>query len=194
MSEKLLTPPPEMHEQLLEAHASPEKSQKAEKVGEASHESYEESKADRLSEIRNSIQESAGSSREGKQALASTHTRTQSPLYVDKRMKAQSLKHELKAVRKQLPKSEQVLSRVVHLKPVQAASELGEKTIARPQALLWGGLCAALSSAALYLTAKYIGFQYNYLLGILFFVGGYFIGLLVELTYRLTHKPSPDNV
>jgi hypothetical protein len=188
MPEKLLAAPE--HEELLEAHATPEKSQhtkSAESAGNAHHEEDALAKYDRLNEIRNSIK--AGTSEEGKQAIADTNKHAQMPQYVDKKMKADSLKQELAAVRKQLPKSQQTLSRVVHNKGVQKVSEVGEKTFARPQALLFGGFFAVVSSCALYLTAKYIGFQYNYLVSIMCFVGGYVIGLIAELILRVL-RPS----
>jgi hypothetical protein len=55
------------------------------------------------------------------------------------------------------------------------------QTLARPSGLLGGGICALLGSLIYLYLAKHIGFNYNYLLFVLFFGGGFIIGLVIEL-------------
>jgi hypothetical protein len=190
MSERmeLLERPPE-HE-LIEAHSTPDRPKQAERLDSLRNETHEDNPSDRINEIRSSIQESATSSSETIQAVAAPANHNNQLPYHDKKSRAQELDKELNTIRKQLPKSEQVLSRVVHTKSIQTVSNAAEKTVARPQALLWGGLFAVISSAALYMTAKYIGFEYNYLVSILCFVGGYAVGLIVELALRILHPAT----
>jgi hypothetical protein len=183
MSEKLLESPPQ-HE-LIEAHSTPDKPQRAERLDSVRNEKHEDNPSDRLNEIRSSLEELATSSEKTKQAALASEAQPAEKPRVTNEHKAESLQKELAIVRKQLPKADRALSQVVHNKNVQKVSTVGEKTIARPQALLWGGLFAALSSGGLYLTAKYIGFEYNYFVSILCFVAGYALGLIVELAVRL---------
>lgn len=96
----------------------------------------------------------------------------------------------LKHVRRRLPAAERALSRVVHQPVIKALSETGGKTVSRPSGLLGGGACAFLGSGAYLYLAKHIGFQYNYLMFILLFVGGFVIGLAVELLLVLARTRS----
>lgn len=181
MSEKLLVPPPEMKEKLLEAEAHPDTPEQARENAEK----HEDNQTDRIQEIQSSLKELATSSQETKDATAAAGAQPAQQLYADKNTRAATVEKEFKTIRAHLSKREQALSKGIHNEAVQKVSAIGEKTIARPQALLWGGLFAALSSAALYLTAKYIGFQYNYLISIMCFIGGYVVGLIVELILRV---------
>jgi hypothetical protein len=203
MAEKLLAPPE--HEELLEAHATPDKPEHGPHAHSSrelheNHTHHEESPSDRIDEIRESLK-AATSAEEVKQKLKESvnesrddHAPAVSYAGRAKRVKKEAFDAEIKQVREHLSKRDRALSRAIHAEPVRVASEIGEKTIARPQALLYGGIFAALSSAALYVTAKYIGFSYNYLLSFLFFAGGYCLGLLVELLVRLLRGSSGSSL
>ncbi|HSW37345.1 MAG TPA: hypothetical protein VLG37_03195 [Candidatus Saccharimonadales bacterium] len=143
----------------------------------------EREQADQLETIRRSVEQ------------ANTHERTQlpadetpsepQPQYVNRELKNITLQRALKQIRRELPLPDRLLSKVVHQKAIRAVSEASSKTITRPSGLLGGGLCAFLGSLAyLYLT-KHIGLPYNYLLFSLLFVGGFVIGLVLEMLVRL---------
>ncbi len=82
----------------------------------------------------------------------------------------------------------------MHLPAIEAASEVGAKTVARPIGLLAGGLCAFFGSVLLLWAAKHYGFRYNYLFFFLVFIGGYFLGLLVEATIKLLGKKHQNSL
>lgn len=179
MSEAMKLP-----ERLPAPHAEQELPARAgEKYSELSHE-QPEAASERLESARQTVEQAERQS-EAVQLpqVAADEPSLPQALNADSRRAASysALQH----IRRRLPAPERALSRIVHQPAVQAVSELGGKTISRPSGLLGGGLCAFLgSSAYLYLT-KHIGFRYNYLLFLAFFVGGFAIGLLIELLVRL---------
>jgi hypothetical protein len=85
---------------------------------------------------------------------------------------------------------ERGLSKLIHQPAVRAVSEVGAKTVSRPSGLLGGGLLAFLGSSTYLFMTKYIGFRYNYLVFLLLFVGGFVLGLVLELLVRLV-RPRP---
>jgi hypothetical protein len=87
--------------------------------------------------------------------------------------------------RKQMSKPSRALSKVIHQPVVDAISRASENTIARPSGLLVGGAVALIGSSILLYTAKHYGFRYNFLAFALLFVGGFVLGLALELVYRL---------
>jgi hypothetical protein len=94
----------------------------------------------------------------------------------------------LNRVRKELPASQRALSKVVHTKPVEAISAVGEKTIARPAGLLGGGLVALIGSAVTFYMAKHYGFRYNLLLFLMLFIAGYAAATLLEVIALLVKR------
>ncbi len=106
-----------------------------------------------------------------------------------KALKADSFKKTMSHARQKLPKSERTFSKLIHNKKVEAVSEVSSKTIARPSGILGGGIFALTGSILLLYMAKHYGFEYNFIVFILFFVGGFFIGSLVEITLKAFTKP-----
>lgn len=96
-------------------------------------------------------------------------------------LKAQAYEQSLKRVQKKLSKPNRTLSKVVHNQTVEALSNVGAQTIARPSGILGGSICAFLGSVGLLYAAKHYGFRYNYLILVLLFAAGFLIGSAIEL-------------
>lgn len=111
-----------------------------------------------------------------------------SPTSIGKDLKDQALYRTLKNLRHHLSPADRSLSRIVHQPVVDAASELGSKTVARPSGILSGGICAFVGSLTFLYLAKHDGYRYNYLLFFIFFVGGFAIGLVIELLLSLIRR------
>jgi hypothetical protein len=103
----------------------------------------------------------------------------------NKQLKADSYKRALKRVRTDLNVPERTLSRVVHQKTVESVSNVAAKTVARPSALLGGGIGAFVGSAILLYISHHSGFTYNYTVIFVLFIGGFFAGSLAELIIRV---------
>jgi flagellar biosynthesis GTPase FlhF len=100
-------------------------------------------------------------------------------------LKENARKQSLRNIRRNLKPHDRTLSRIIHQPLVSAISEVTEKSVARPSALLAGGLFSLVSSAGVLFIAKYYGYEYNFLVGIVSFAGGFLAGLLIEGLARL---------
>lgn len=101
--------------------------------------------------------------------------------YVSKELKQQSWNRVIKHVQKQLSGPQRAFSKTIHQPVVDAVSRVGGNTVARPSGVLMGGICAFAGSTFFLYMAKHYGFTYNYLLFLLFFVGGFAVGLVLEM-------------
>lgn len=103
-------------------------------------------------------------------------------------LKTDAYKQTLKRIQARLTPADRAFSKVVHNKAIDSVSNVGAKTVARPSGLLGGSICAFLGSLGLLYSAKYYGFRYNYLMFFIFFIGGFAIGLLLEVVIWLFVK------
>jgi hypothetical protein len=94
----------------------------------------------------------------------------------------------LTRTRKRLNGTERTLSRIIHNPTVDRVSEVASKTVARPPALLGGAITAFFGSIALLFIVKRFGYEYNYTLFFILFVGGYVIGVVSESLLRFLRR------
>ena len=148
-----------------------------------------EKEAEKLKILTEKIEKEAKSSKEFESKIDKTekqaHGHHQSTQY-----QAHTGSQAIKRVQKHLKPSERKFSKVVHNPAVEIISDITGGTVARPSGLLYGGLFSLLSSLALYFISKHYGYEYSYFVGILFFVGGFVFGLLVESTLKIFKKNS----
>ena len=192
MSEKTYTHP--RHEQDKPNHELEDHSQEilddlAEKGHEAARQ-HDNEKAERIDEMRNEIANEAHGAEDVLIAHNEQERPAEAPSIVGKDLKEIKYKRTLQSVRKDLNAPEKVLSKVIHNPVVDAVSEVAEKTVARPSGFLSGSIFAFLGSSTFLYISKYYGYEYNFLLMALFFVGGFVLGLLIELLVRML-KRSP---
>lgn len=106
------------------------------------------------------------------------------PMPAGSHLKAHGYNQTMKRVQKSLPPTQRRFSKVVHAPMVETASEVVGNTLARPSGLLVGGICSVLVNLLVIGVCRYYGFEYNYTLGLMGFVGGFVLGLILELVYR----------
>ena len=99
----------------------------------------------------------------------------------NKALKAQTLDLTLRKTRQQLSKPQKAFSKIIHQSQVDAISNVTGKTLGRPMGLFYGGLFALIGSALYLLLSYRYHFAYKYIAFSLFFIGGFIIGLLIEL-------------
>jgi len=101
-------------------------------------------------------------------------------------------KRTLTRIRKQLSAPDKVLSRIVHQPIVDAVSEVGAKTVARPSGVLSGGIIALIGTSVYLYIAKHYGYTYNFLVFALLFVSGFLLGLVIEFAVSgMRRTPNP---
>jgi len=178
-----------MSEQLrhVEHEAKPEHGREAlPKQPEVSVEHEKQKQHEVLEHAKKAVEQQA-KSKEDVSVESGTH-RNEQPLFVNHELKSIALNRTLARVRRHLSAPDRLLSKAIHQPAVQAVSEAGAKTVARPSGLLFGGATALIgSSLALYL-AKHYGFRYNYFLVLVLFVGGFAVGLALEFGLWLLRR------
>lgn len=105
-------------------------------------------------------------------------------IQINRSVKEAARRRIMKRVRKNLRADERIFSKFTHSPTVDAVSRAAEKTVARPSGLLGGSLCAFLGSTAYLWIARHYGYDYNYLLFVLLFIGGFVFGTILELVVR----------
>lgn len=170
-------------------HHKAEQHEKLKETAEAGEKAEQKAK-DSLETIRSNIDKEATKTAARKHEHDKDEADDQGPgqVVIDRNVKKKAYKKELHKVQSHLPKAQRSFSKFIHSGPVEAISEVGGKTVARPSGLLGGGLVAFLGTAALVLTSRHYGFTYNYFVFIALLIGGFFLGLVAEMIVRSLFK------
>lgn len=136
-----------------------------------------------LEQARNVIEEESASSETSLHDLQANETPDEQsqPGFINQALQTITLHRELQHIQRKLPAPERLLSRFVHQPAVRAISDATGKSISRPSGLLGGGIVALAGTLGYTYLARHIGFQYNYIVFILLFVGGFVAGIVLEL-------------
>ena len=128
---------------------------------------------------------------DGKEKQAHAHKEkpaAESVSHVGKSTKDHYYKQTLKRTQKKLPATQRTFSKVIHQPVVEALSDVGGATVARPSGLLVGGLFSVISSLTILYICRHYGYEYNFLVGLASFAGGFAVGLLFEGTAKLVRR------
>lgn len=187
MSEKLKnqfeTGGEHQQERLSQAEALSKKSEKETRSSRHEHK-------DNLEKIRSKVESESKHTKESASKHKHDKKETERPVLINKELKGIAYQRTLKRTRSKLPAPARAFSRIVHQPAIEAVSEVAGKTIARPSGVLAGGIFAFLSSSAFLWIARHYGYEYNYLLFALFFVGGFIVGIGVEFGIKLANRKS----
>jgi hypothetical protein len=108
---------------------------------------------------------------------------------VSSELRAETLRRNLKKVRRELSWPNKAFSKVIHQPVIDAVSKAGAHTIARPNGVLTGAIVALVGSSYVFYTAKHYGFEYNYWIVFILFGGGYILGLFIDLLIFVLKRP-----
>lgn len=108
------------------------------------------------------------------------------PISIKKR--EQSFKQTLTQIQNEMPNSSRTFSKIIHQPFIEKTSEVVGNTIARPDSILTGSLCAFLAVLSLYLIARYNGFSLSGFETIGAFIIGWIIGLLIDLVKSILRR------
>lgn len=145
---------------------------------------------EKLDDLLRSAQEKAKKSTETAKDLdADQSTTGVQPQLVSTDLQKTSLKQTLTRVQRKLPFDQKALSKFVHKPIVDTVSNAAEKTVARPSGLLVGGIFSLVFSLFTLWLSYFFGYDYNYLMSVASFIGGFAIGLVLEMLVSiLTRK------
>jgi len=161
---------------------SAEQYERAEKNIEAKAENLEsgekaEQKA-RIEALESAISVEAGSAEKKTRASDAPAPRRRGG--ISKKEKTASYKKHMKQLQAELPPTERAFSKVIHAPVVEKTSEVVGATIARPNAILSGGIVAFFLVLAVYLIAKNLGYVLSGFETIGAFIIGWVIGILFD--------------
>lgn len=88
--------------------------------------------------------------------------------------------HTLVSIQHEMSPAERTFSRFIHTKPIEATSDFLAATLARPNAMLAGSICAFICMLALYLFTKSIGYTLSGFELIVTFAIGWVAGMLYD--------------
>lgn len=144
-----------------------------------------------VDKIRQSIEAQAISAESTSQVVEQSQDKpAQSTLGIQQELKAQAYRRSLTNIRQHLSGPDKVLSTVIHKPIVEHTSNAFAASIGRPLGLLGGASVALIGSCWVLYASKHYGFRYNYALLLGFFIGGYMLGITVEVLIRLARKKS----
>ena len=138
-----------------------------------------------IDDIQKSIEKHAKHSHESAHRHTPEATSGPSEAFVNKELKVMAFDRTMSRVRRSLSPADRTLSRIIHKPAVDAVSSALDKTVARPSAILGGGMIAALGGIVYYYVAKKYGYDYNATVLIVLFLSGYLGGLLVDAVRKL---------
>lgn len=123
---------------------------------------------------------------------AETHVQRHetTPSRIDKSVKKQAYQKTIKDVQHKLPRGQRAFSKFIHQPTVEKISEVGSKTVARPSALLSSGFFALIGTTLLVWMSRHYGFAYNYFMFVVFLIGGFILGLILEFLWRGLRKAT----
>lgn len=156
---------------------SAEAAKRAAELGHNNKESGNQNQAERAEIARKEAMEAAIS---GAEKPAEQIEEDIIPPVGTKKQRQQSFKHTLKATQKQMNPAERAFSKVIHTPIIEKSSELIGSTIARPNSIVSGALCAFLLVLTLYMLARYYGFSLQGSETILAFAAGWVIGIAFD--------------
>jgi hypothetical protein len=159
---------------------------------EKQHEPARHEHAERIEVIRATAEAEAKKNKlELDPYLKERETEQQHPMLINSELKRMAYGRTMSRVRQRLPAIIRPFSKFVHQPVIEAISEPLSKTIARPSGVLAGGICVFIGSAIFLWTSRHYGYEYNFFLFSLLFIGGFFAGLLIEVIFRLFNRSRP---
>jgi hypothetical protein len=96
----------------------------------------------------------------------------------------------MERVQQEMSAPARAFSKVIHNKAIEKVSDLTSTTVARPNALLSGAICAFILVAGLYLHARYFGYALQGSETIVAFIIGYSIGIAFDLLRTMLRGKS----
>lgn len=166
--------------------AAGERSKELAKQLEKSGEQGERSVEHERKKVEQLFSKESGSS-ERKTAHMDASAPAATPRLLTKQDREQSYRLTMSRVQSELSPSERAFSKVIHNKTVERTSDALGRTVARPNAILAGGLTAFVLVALVYIVAKMMGYRLSGFETIGAFILGWILGLVFDyarLLYR----------
>ncbi len=136
-----------------------------------------------IKELLNKVEKHADTSENIEAKHVNPHTQTK---HAKLSHGAQSIsaQRQIKEVQRHLRGSDRQLSKLIHNPTVETISDVAGATVARPSALMVGGITSFISSIVVVIVCRFYGYEYNYTIALISFGGGFLLGAFFELISR----------
>jgi hypothetical protein len=169
-------------------HGGAERSQKVEKAASERKAELEKQNAEhgellkgREREIQEAHTEAHKEARAAAEYNADDESKKPKDTYVASAERDKSYKQTLSDIQSQMSGPSRSFSKIIHNKTVEKVSDVVGSTIARPNAVLAGAICAFVVVLGLYVHARYSGYALRGSETIAAFVIGWLLGMLFDL-------------
>ena len=102
-----------------------------------------------------------------------------------------SFKTQMLNIQADLGPGSRLISKFIHLQPVEKASDVIGSTLARPNAMLYGSICAFITITLLYFVARYYGYKLSGFETIAAFCVGWLLGVVTDYLSTLLRRRKP---
>lgn len=99
---------------------------------------------------------------------------------VTKKQLTREFNHTIQHIQAEMTPSQRAFSKLIHIPAIEKTSDVLSVTIARPNALLAGSVCAFSLTLGIYLFSKSVGYSLSGFEPIAAFITGWLIGMLYD--------------
>lgn len=166
-AEKLREPRnPEQHEESIESRELEKERLREVSERAANAQNHHEKSID---QIRKSIEEEEKKQPTTEISPGEQEKEASGGIIFNGQIKKTAYKKELRRVRSKLPSSERAFSAFIHSDTIENISEITARSVARPSALLSGGIFSLLGTLVVLWMSRHYGFTYNFFVFIAFY-------------------------
>lgn len=102
-----------------------------------------------------------------------------------------SFKTQMINIQADLGPGSRLISKFIHLQPIEKASDVIGSTLTRPNAMLYGSICAFVTITLLYFVARYYGYKLSGFETIAAFCVGWLLGVVSDYLSTLLRRRKP---
>ena len=111
--------------------------------------------------------------------------------HATKKQRAVAYQRTMRQIQAEMPPAQRTFSKFIHNPVIEKTSDIVGSTVARPNAIFAGGLCASLLTFAIYGVAKYYGYPLSGFESIGAFLFGWLLGVLYDyFRVLITGRPN----
>jgi len=143
---------------------------------------------EKLGELRKAIEHQADTVEKAASNQHESEKPAPSPHHATKQIKQQKFNEIMMITQKHLKYPSRQFSKLIHNKNVEAISEVGAATIARPSGILGGSIIAIAGSIAILMIARQVGFRVPSSVFVTLFIIGFFVGIFMDAIIRAVKK------
>jgi len=138
-----------------------------------------ENRGERAAEARKAT-EAVFAKEAGKERSQGGEPSAPSLAHASKKQRQASYQRTMRQIQSEMSGAERTFSKIIHNRAIEKTSDVIGSTVARPNAILSGSVCATFLTLAVFLVARYYGYPLSGFESIGAFIAGWVIGVLYD--------------